>query len=89
VVPAPAVEFAGVTATEIRVPVPTVRVVVPVTPEAVAEMVTDPPFLPCTIPDGRMEAMLGFEDLQEIPLRLVAVLPSLNVPLAVNFRDVP
>ncbi len=33
--------------------------------------------------------MLGFEDFQETPLRFVAVLPSLNVPLAVNFIDVP
>ncbi len=44
--PAEAVGFAGVTTSEIRVPVPTVRVVVPVTPDAVAEIVTDPPFLP-------------------------------------------
>ena len=35
-----------------------------------------------------MEAMLGFEDFQETPLRFVAVLPSLNVPLAVNLMDV-
>jgi len=40
------VGFAGVTTSETSVPVPTVRVVVPVTPDAVAEIVTDPPFLP-------------------------------------------
>jgi len=44
--PAAAVGFAGVTTSETSVPVPTVRVVVPVTPDAVAEIVTDPPFLP-------------------------------------------
>lgn len=44
--PAVAVGFSGVTATETRVPVPTVSVVLPVTPDAEAEIVTDPPFLP-------------------------------------------
>ena len=38
--------FAGETAMDCRVAVPTVRVVVPVMPEAVAEIVTDPLFLP-------------------------------------------
>ena len=33
--------------------------------------------------------MFGWLDFQEIPLRLVATLPSLNVPLAVNLIDVP
>ena len=88
-VPAAAVGFGGVKATDTRVPVPTISVVVPVTPEALAEIVTDPPFLPWAIPDPRMEAMLGFEDFQEIPLRLVATLESLNVPVAVNLIDVP
>ncbi len=32
--------------------------------------------------------MFGWLDFQEIPLRLVATLPSLNVPLAVNLMDV-
>lgn len=58
-VPAAAVEFAGVTTSETRVPVPTVRVVVPVMPEALAEIVTDPPFLPWQMPDPRSEAMFG------------------------------
>jgi hypothetical protein len=88
-VPAAAEGLAGVTTSAINVPVPTVSVVVPVTPEAVAEMVTEPPFLPWHIPDPRREAMLGFEDFQEIPLRFVATLPSLKVPLAVNLMDVP
>jgi hypothetical protein len=78
-----------VRATDTRVPLPTVSVVLPVTPEAVAEMVTDPPFLPWASPDPRMEAMFGLEDFQEIPLRFVATLASLKVPLAVNLMDVP
>jgi len=36
-----------------------------------------------------MEAIFGFEDFQLNPLRFVAVLPSLKVPVAVNFSDVP
>ncbi len=36
-----------------------------------------------------MEAILGFDDFQETPLRFVAVLPSLKVPVAVNLMDVP
>jgi hypothetical protein len=44
--PAAAVGLTGVMTREISVPVPTVSVVLPVTPEAVAEIVTDPPFLP-------------------------------------------
>jgi hypothetical protein len=51
VVPTVTDGFAGATVMDCRVPVPTVRVVVPVTPEAVAEIVTDPLFLPCAIPD--------------------------------------
>ena len=44
--PTEQVAVAGVTATETRVPVPTVKVVVPVTPEDEAEIVTEPFFLP-------------------------------------------
>lgn len=46
VVPAVQVGVAGVIAKETRVPVPMVRVVLPVIPEAVAEIVTLPLFLP-------------------------------------------
>jgi len=46
VVPAVQVGADGVIAIEISVPVPTVRVVVPVTPDDDAEIVTVPPFLP-------------------------------------------
>ena len=59
VLPAVDIGFAGVTTTETSVPVPTVSVVLPVTPDAVAEMVTDPPFLPCAIPEPRTEAIFG------------------------------
>ena len=40
------VAVGGVTAMETRLPLPTARVVVPVTPEAEAEIVTEPFFLP-------------------------------------------
>jgi hypothetical protein len=33
--------------------------------------------------------MFGWLDFQESPLRFVATLPSLKVPLAVNLIDVP
>ena len=89
VLPTAAVGAKGVTARETSVPVPTVSVVVPVTPEADAEMVTVPPFLPWVSPEPRIEAIFGLEDFQETPLRFVAVLPSLNVPVALNFMEVP
>jgi len=44
--PAFAVTVAGVMASDTSVPVPTVRVVLPVTPEEEAEIVTVPPFFP-------------------------------------------
>lgn len=83
------VEFAGVIATEVSVPVPTVRVVVPLIPPELAVTVTDPLFLPWARPEPRTWAMFGFEDFHDRPLRLLEVLPSLNVPTAVNFSDVP
>ena len=89
VLPAVAVGATGVTARETRVPVPTVSVVLAVTPEAVAEIVAVPPFLPCASPERRSDAILGFDDFHETPLRLAAVLPSLNVPVALNLIDVP
>ena len=46
VLPAFAVTVAGVMASDTRVPVPTVNVVLPVTPEEEAEIVTVPPFFP-------------------------------------------
>jgi len=88
-VPTVHVGAAGVSASETRVPVPTVSVVLPLTPDAEAVIVTVPFFLPCAIPDERTEARLGFDDFHETPLRLVATLPSLNVPVAVNLIDVP
>src|ERR1051326_4079479 len=86
--PALAVTGVGVTVSETNVPVPTVRLVLPVTPEADAVIVAVPPLLPCTIPDERTEATLGFDDFQATPARFIAMLPSLNVPVAVSCRDV-
>ena len=76
-------------ATDVRVPVPTVSVVVPLIPAAVAEIVTVPAFLPWARPEPRTWARFGFEDFHDKPRRLLEVLPSLNVPTAVNFSDVP
>ena len=89
VLPAEAVGAAGVTAMDVNVPVPIVKVVLPLIPEELAEMVTVPFFFPCAMPDERMDATLGLEDFQDTPLKLLATLPSLNVPVAVNLIDVP
>ena len=89
VVPAAAVGADGVTTSETSVPVPTVKVVLPLTPEADAVIVAVPPFLPCARPDPRTEAIFGLEDFHETPLRFVATLPSLKVPVAVNLIEVP
>jgi len=83
-----AVGATGVIATETRVPLPIVSVVVPVIPDEEAEMVTDPVFFPLAIPLERIEAILGFDDFQVIPLRFDETLPSLKVPVAVNLIDV-
>jgi hypothetical protein len=89
VVPAAAVGVRGLSARDTSVPEPTVSVVLPVIPEAVAEIVTLPLFLPWAVPEPRIEATLGLEDFHETPTRFVAVLPSLNVPVALNLTDVP
>ena len=81
--------LAGVTTIDTSVPVPTVRVVVPDIPKALAVIETLPLFLPCAMPVARTEAMFGCCDFQETPLRFVATLPSLNVPVAVNLIKVP
>lgn len=78
----------GVMASDTRVPVPTARGTVPVTPVADAEMVTDPLFFPWAIPEDRIEATLGLDDFQARPARLVPTLPSLKVPVATNLIDV-
>lgn len=56
----------------------------PLTPDAEAVIVTVPPFLPCAIPLERIDAMFGFDDFQLTPDSCPPVLPSLNVPIAVN-----
>jgi hypothetical protein len=82
------VRFAGAIAIDVSVPVPTVSMVVPFTPAAVAEIVTLPLFLPNATPEERTCAMLGLEDFQLKPGKFVDVLPSLKVPVAVNLIDV-
>jgi len=62
---------------------------VPVTPEEDAEIVTDPPFFPWAIPELRTDARFGLEDFHVTPVKLVPVLPSLKVPIAVSLIDVP
>jgi hypothetical protein len=89
VVSTAAVGVRGLSVTERSVPVPTVSVVLPVIPEADAEIVPLPPLLPWAIPELRTEAMFGLEDFHETPTRFVAVLPSLNVPVALNLIEVP
>jgi len=86
--PLDAIEFAGVMARETSVPLLTVRVVVPFSPEALAVIVTLPVRLPKAVPELRMEATLGVDDFQDTPARLPPVLPSLKVPTAVNFTKV-
>lgn len=88
VLPSATDESAGVIAIELRVPLLTVRVVVPLIPEALAVIVTLPSFLPLTMPEERTEAICGFDDFHVKPLRLVVVLPSLKVPMAVNLSNV-
>lgn len=68
--------FAGVITIETSVPVLTVSVVVAFSPEAVAVIVAVPPFFAWTMPDPRMFATCGFDDLHET-FDNVAVLPSL------------
>jgi hypothetical protein len=89
VLPAAAVGAAGVRASETSVPVPTVRLVLPVIPDAEAEITTVPLFFPCAIPVERTDATFGFDDFHAIPARFEATLPSLNVPLAVYLIEVP
>src|SRR5258708_39051455 len=74
-------------ARDTRVPVPTVTVVEPVTPDEAAERVSVPAFLACKMPVLRILANWGFEECQ-VTLGKAEVLPSLYTPVAVNKRDV-
>ena len=85
--PAATEEFAGVMATDTRVPVPMVTLVEPVTPDEVAERVSVPALLACKMPVLRILPNWGFEECQETLAR-VEVLPSLYTPVAVNKREV-
>jgi hypothetical protein len=89
VVPKAMFGLAGAMASDTSVPLPTVIVVVPVIPEEIAEIVTEPLFLPCAIPELRIEAIFGFDDFQTSALRFVPLLPSLKVPVACNWMEVP
>lgn len=88
VLPFATVGFAGTMAIDARVPLLTVRTVLPFSPEAVAVMVALPVFLPKAVPELRREAVLGEDDFQDTPARLLPVLPSLKVPTAVNLTNV-
>lgn len=88
VLPCATVGFAGVMSTETSVPVPIVTEVEPVTPKADAVTVNVPAFFACKMPLPRMFARLFFEE-RHVTFVNVAVLPSLYVPTAVNFSEVP
>ena len=70
------------------VPVPIVTEVDPVTPKADAVTVSVPAFFACRIPLLRMFARLFFEE-RHVTFVNEAVLPSLYVPTAENFSEVP
>ena len=74
--------------TDTSVPVPIVTEVDPVTPKADAVTVSVPAFFACKMPLPRMLARLFFEE-RHVTFVSVAVLPSLYVPTAVNFSEVP
>ena len=88
VLPCATVGFAGVMSTDTSVPVPIVTDVDPVTPKADAVTVRVQAFFACKIPLRRMFARLFFEERHDTFVS-VAVLPSLYVPTAVNFSEVP
>ena len=87
VAPAETEEFTGVMAIDTSVPVPTTTVVVPVTPDAVAERVNVPDFLACRMPLLRILANCGLVECHET-FASGEVLPSLYTPVAVNKREV-
>jgi hypothetical protein len=89
VLPAAMVGLIGEIAIDTSVPLPTTNVAVPVIPESEADIVTVPTRLPCATPLERTDANCGLDDFQETPRRVAIVLPSLNVPLAVNLIEVP
>lgn len=88
VLPSATSAAAGVIVIDERVALLTVNAVVPVMPLELAEMVTEPSFLPLATPVERTLAMLGWFDFHVKPLRLEATLESLKVPLAVNLISV-
>ena len=89
VVPTPIVGLIGDIATDTNVPLPITSEAVPLRPDSDAVMVTVPARFPCAIPLERTDANCGFEDFHDTPTRIATVLPSLYLPLAVNFTEVP
>ena len=89
VVPTPIVGLMGEMATDTKVPLPITSEAVPLIPESDAVMVTVPARFPWAMPLERTDANCGFEDFHDTPTKVATVLPSLYLPLAVNFIEVP
>jgi len=83
VVPGAIDMVAGVTAMETRESV-TVRVAVPLTVPEVAVMLVDPTAMAVAKPPVAIVATLEFDELQVTELLKSLLLPSLNLPVAVN-----
>lgn len=74
----------GEATSETRLGAVTVRVALPVTPETVAAMATEPGILLVTMPARETVAMLRFDELQLADCVRSLLLPSLYLPVAVN-----
>jgi hypothetical protein len=88
VVPIPMLEFAGVTAMDTNVALSTVSEAVPVTEPEVALMVANPAPTEVASPEALTVAVPGAADDHLTDARS-CVLPSSNVPTALNCRVVP
>ncbi len=89
VLPAGMEALAGATVMETSVPAVTARVAEPMTEADAAEMVVAPGVLPEARPLVLMAATLGANELQDTEAVRSWVLPSLNLPVAVNCCVVP
>ena len=77
--------FAGVTATDTSVEAVTVSVVLPEIEPVVARMVVDPVLTAVAKPAALIVATVAAEELHVAVLVRFCVVPSANVPVAVNF----
>ena len=77
--------FAGVTATDTSVEAVTVSVVLPEIEPVVARMVVDPVPIAVATPAALIVATVAAEELHVAVLVRFCVVPSVNVPVAVNF----